>query len=216
MDAINGLNHWLDQITLLLEPSQRRELMRRLGQGLRVRHRDRIKSQKDVDNHNFIPRKDAVSQISNPPLRFLYKKAGGKTREAIIKSYQNTGASYTGFDQKANGIRTFRKSRIVKYLPTNGISSSGGSSIRSQVGKIKQKAMFQHIGKRLKTEYSENHVSIGFGGRTGFVASVHQEGKSIRPSKNAKSTRYPVRELVGFSKDDQEWVKSEIKKFLTL
>lgn len=145
MDAINGLNHWLDQITLLLEPSQRRELMRRLGQGLRVRFRDRIKQQRDPNGNRFIPRK------------------------------------------------------------------------RDQIGSIKrQGAMFQNIGKQLKTEYSENHVSVGFGGRTGFVASVHQEGKSIRPSNNAKSTRYPVRELVGFSKDDQEWVKSEIKKFLTL
>lgn len=145
MDAINGLNHWLDQIALLLEPSQRRELMRRLAQGLRVRFRDRIKQQRDPNGSRFIPRK------------------------------------------------------------------------RDQIGNIKrQGAMFKNIGKQLKTEYSENHAAVGFGGRTGFVASVHQEGKSIRPNKNAKPTRYPIRETVGFSKDDQEWIKSEIQKFLTL
>jgi phage virion morphogenesis protein len=114
MDAINGLNHWLDQITLLLEPSQRRELMRRLAQGLRVRFRDRIKQQRDPNGNRFIPRK------------------------------------------------------------------------RDQIGNIKrQGAMFQNIGKQLKTDYSADHAAVGFGGRTGFVASVHQEGKSIRPSKNA-------------------------------
>ncbi|QNH50168.1 phage virion morphogenesis protein [Acinetobacter venetianus] len=145
MDAINGLNHWLDQVTLLLEPTQRRELMRRLAQGLRVRFRDRIKQQRDPNGHRFIPRK------------------------------------------------------------------------RDQIGNIKrQGTMFKSLGKQLKIDYSENHAAVGFGGRTGFVASVHQEGKSVRPSKYAKPTRYPIRETVGFSKDDQEWIKSEIKKFLTL
>ncbi|MGR0305983.1 phage virion morphogenesis protein [Acinetobacter beijerinckii] len=143
MDAINGLNHWLDQITLLLEPSKRRELMRRLAQGLRVRFRDRIKQQRDPNGNRFSPRK------------------------------------------------------------------------RDQIGNIKrQGAMFQNIGKQLKTDYSADHAAVGFGGRTGFVASVHQEGKSIRPSKNAKSTRYPVRELVGFSKDDQKWITKTVEDFL--
>lgn len=32
--------------------------------------------------------------------------------------------------------------------------------------------MFQNIGKQLKTDYLENHASIGFGGRNGFIASV--------------------------------------------
>lgn len=76
--------------------------------------------------------------------------------------------------------------------------------------------MFQNIGKQLKTDYSENQASIGFGGRTGFVASVHQEGKTIRPSKYAKATRYPIRELAGFSKDDEEWITSEIIKYFFL
>ncbi|MCH7388207.1 phage virion morphogenesis protein [Acinetobacter modestus] len=143
MDAINGLNHWLDQITLLLEPSQRRELMRRLAQGLRVRFRDRIKQQRDPNGKRFTPRK------------------------------------------------------------------------RDQIGNIKrQGAMFQNIGKQLKIDYSENHAAVGFGGRTGFVASVHQEGKSVRPSKYAKPTRYPIRELVGFSKDDEKWIKEQIRTFL--
>ncbi|WP_151717121.1 phage virion morphogenesis protein [Acinetobacter sp. TUM15071] len=144
MDAINGLNHWLDQITLLLEPSKRRELMRRLAQGLRVRFRDRIKQQRDPNGKRFTPRK------------------------------------------------------------------------RDQIGNIKrQGAMFQNIGKQLKTDYSADHAAVGFGGRTGFVASVHQEGKSVRPSKYAKPTKYSIRELVGFSKDDIKWVEKTINTFLT-
>lgn len=143
MDAIIGLNHWLDQIALRLEPGQRRELMRRLAQGLRVRHRDRIKQQRDPEGYRFIPRK------------------------------------------------------------------------RNQIGRIKrQGALFQNIGKQLKTEYSSDHAAVGFGGRTAVMASVHQEGKTIKPSRYAKATIYPIRETVGFSQDDEKWVISTINDYL--
>lgn len=143
MDAIVGLNHWLDQIALRLEPGQRRELMRRLAQGLRVRHRDRIKQQRDPDGYRFIPRK------------------------------------------------------------------------RNQIGRIKrQGALFQNIGKQLKTEYSSDHAAVGFGGRTAIVARVHQEGKTIKPSRYAKATIYPIRETVGFSQEDEIYIMKIISDFL--
>lgn len=142
MDAYAGLEHWLDQIALRLEPAQRRELMRRLAQGLRVRHRDRIKQQRDPDGHRFIPRK------------------------------------------------------------------------RNQIGnKKRQGALFQNIGKQIKTEYSADHAAVGFGGRTAAIAEIHQKGQTIRPSKNAKSTTYPIRQLVGFSKDDENWIRNEVQIF---
>ena len=143
MDAIAGLNHWLDQIALSLEPGQRRELMRKLAQGLRVRHRDRIKQQRDPDGYRFIPRK------------------------------------------------------------------------RNQIGRIKrQGALFQNIGKQLKTEYSSDHAAVGFGGRTAFVAKVHQEGENIKPNQYAKPTQYPIRKLVGFSLEDENWIEREIQTYL--
>lgn len=145
MDAYAGLDHWLDQIALRLEPTQRRELMRRLAQGLRVRTRDRIKQQRDPDGNRFIPRK------------------------------------------------------------------------RNQIGnKKRQGALFQNIGKEIKTEYSAAHAAVGFGGRTATVAEVHQQGKTIKPSRYAKATNYPIRALVGFSKDDEKWIESEIQKFLLI
>ncbi|MGS0705798.1 phage virion morphogenesis protein [Acinetobacter sp. ANC 3781] len=143
MDAYAGLDHWLDQIALRLEPTQRRELMRRLAQGLRVRQRDRIKQQRDPNGHRFIPRK------------------------------------------------------------------------RNQIGnKKRQGDLFQNIGKDIKTEYSADHAAVGFGGRTAVVAEVHQQGKTIKPSRYAKATHYPIRELVGFSKDDEKWIGYEIQRYL--
>ncbi len=143
MDAIAGLNHWLDALALRLEPAQRKTLMRILAQGLRLRFKDRIKQQNDPDGHRFVPRK------------------------------------------------------------------------RDQVGKIKrQGALFQNIGKQLKTEYSADHAAVGFGGRTATVALVHQDGQTIRPGRFAKSTSYPIRKLVGFSKDDEQWAMSIIENYL--
>lgn len=143
MDAIAGLNHWLDQIALRLEPGQRRELMRRLAQGLRVRHRDRIRQQRDPDGYRFIPRK------------------------------------------------------------------------RNQIGRIKrQGALFQNIGKQLKTEYSSDHAAVGFGGRTALVVKVHQDGENIKPNRYAKPTQYPIRKLVGFSEDDEKWLKEQISSYI--
>lgn len=142
MNNFATLNRWFDQFLQHLEPTQRRELMRRLAQGLRIRFKDRIKQQRDPDGNRFIPRK------------------------------------------------------------------------RNQIGqKKRQSAMFQKIGQQLKTEYSADHVAVGFGGRTGTVARVHQDGKSIRPSRYAKTTRYPIRELVGFSQEDEKWIQAEIQQF---
>lgn len=74
--------------------------------------------------------------------------------------------------------------------------------------------MFQNIGKQLKIYCSADHASVSFGGRTGFVASVHQKGKTIRRNKNAKPTRYPIHELARFSKDDEEWIKDILQSNL--
>lgn len=143
MDVIAGLNHWLDQIALQLEPAQRRELMRRLAQGLRVRMRDRIRQQHDPDGSRFMPRK------------------------------------------------------------------------RDQIGNIKrQGAMFKQLGGRIKTDYSADHAAVGFGGRDGFIARIHQEGRTVRPYKNAQPTRYPRRELVGFEQEDLRWIETQFVIYL--
>lgn len=143
MDAIAGLNHWLDGFSEKLAPSQKKELMRILAQGMRLRFKDRITGQRDPDGKRFVPRK------------------------------------------------------------------------RDQIGNIKrQGAMFKGITKQLKTKYTAVQAEIGFSGRTAYVASVHQEGKTIRPTSKAKPTRYAIRELVGFGEDDRRWAMSIIQNYL--
>ena len=145
MNSFAALDRWFDQFLQHLEPSQRRELMRRLAQGLRVRFKDRIKQQKEPNGNRFTPRK------------------------------------------------------------------------RDQIGNIKRKGtMFNKIGQQLKTEYSANHAAVGFGGRSAYIAKVHQEGRTIRPTDRAKPTKYPIRELVGFSQADQKWIETELERFFRI
>ena len=143
MDGIAGLSHWLDGFALQLEPNQKKELMRMLAQGMRLRFKDRISKQQNPDGNSFIPRK------------------------------------------------------------------------RNQIGNIKrQGAMFQRLKNRLKTEYTTGQAAVGFAGRDTYVASVHQFGRTIRPSAQAKPTRYAIRELVGFGQDDEQWAMSIIMSYL--
>lgn len=141
---ISGLNHWLDDLALALEPAEMRGLMRQLTQGLRTRMRDRVKQQRDPDGFRFIPRK------------------------------------------------------------------------RDQIGKIRRSgALFQRIGRQIKTEYSATKAAVGFSGRTGNIARVHHDGLTERPTDLANPVAYPRRQLVGFSEDDLKWIEQTIVSFMS-
>lgn len=85
---------------------------------------------------------------------------------------------------------------------------------RNQVGSIRSGALFKRLPKMIKTAYSSRHAEVGFAGRTAEVMAVHQYGKTIKPSPNAKATRYPIRVTVGFSEEDKQLIINEIKDFL--
>lgn len=71
MNSFGALDRWFDQFLQHLEPSQRRELMRRLAQGLRVRFKDRIKQQKEPNGNRFTPRKrDQIGNIKRKGTMF--------------------------------------------------------------------------------------------------------------------------------------------------
>lgn len=115
----------------------------------------------------------------------------------------------------AQGLRIRSKDRISQQRDPNGNRFTPRK--RDQIGNIKRKgAMFKKIGQQLKTEYSSDKASVGFGGRTAQIARVHQEGKTIRPTNHAKATKYPIRVLVGFSQDDQKWIHTELEEYLSL
>lgn len=87
--------------------------------------------------------------------------------------------------------------------------------LRDQHGRIRSRQpLFGKLVKRLKTRITDTEAAIGFGGRDGRVARIHHEGRVDRPAPHARPVRYAVRELVGFSSDDQRWIEQQIIDFL--
>ena len=76
----------------------------------------------------------------------------------------------------------------------------------------KRGKMFKTVSRQLKTAYSATHAEVGYGGRLAKMMTVHQHGQTIRPSPNARPTRYAVRELVGFGADDEVLIIDEITR----
>ena len=85
---------------------------------------------------------------------------------------------------------------------------------RDRPGSLRRGALFKRLPKMIKTAYSASHAEVGFAGRTADVMKVHQYGQTIRPSPNAKPTRYAVRETVGWSDEDKQLILREIREFL--
>ena len=71
-------------------------------------------------------------------------------------------------------------------------------------------AMFEKIRQRphLRTGASETELWVGFRGRAARIARVHQEGKTIAPGPGQKTVRYAERQLLGFTQQDIEQIKS--------
>lgn len=87
---------------------------------------------------------------------------------------------------------------------------------RDQIGNKKRTgALFQGITRQIKYEYTADSASVGFAGRTGNIARIHQEGLTDKPTAIAQPTAYPVRELVGFSDDDVKWIETQIIDYMS-
>lgn len=112
----------------------------------------------------------------------------------------------------ATKLRTQLKRRLKAQKDPDGRKFTPRK--RSQVGSIREGAMFKRLPKMIKIAYTSSRAEVGFSGRTAEVMAVHQYGKTIKPSANARATRYPIRETVGWSEEDNQLIIDEIKDFL--
>lgn len=112
----------------------------------------------------------------------------------------------------AEGRREFGRA-VSRYL-----YRSQSNRIRDQLNpdgtpfearKKGRKAMFEKIRQRpnLRARYSDSEVWVGFRGRVGRIAKIHQEGLQSSPGPGQKKVRYEKRELLGYTKQDIETIK---------
>jgi len=205
-DPIQELEGWLEPILQSMRPAERAKMARTVRSNLLRSQRARIKAQKNPDGSPFKAR--AVKQPINKPISFVYRKEGSnRTRVASMVSFRDEGDRMVGFDIEAGGLRTFLKSRVVRYIPP--IHKSG---LRAQSGSIKRQAMFSKIrqSKFMVGRSDSSSVSVEFVAGVSKIARNHQFGRTTRIDKDGTTATYPRRELLGFTREDIEMIQDTV------
>ncbi|WP_140918810.1 phage virion morphogenesis protein [Limnobaculum xujianqingii] len=199
------LDNYLANVVEQLAPNQRRRLSRQLAYGLRQRNQKRIGRQQNPDGGSYIPRKNRVLRTQGG-VRFLWKEG---VRE--LTNWRTTGRGdarkITGFDTDRGAVRSFYKRDIQRYLEINT------SQTKRRISRTEKMFRRLRTARFLKASATANEATVGFNGRTSQIASVHQYGEVDNVAEQAK-TRYPVRELLGFSHDDIDWIADSVVNFL--
>ncbi len=196
-EALGELEQLLEAMSYKLKPSVRKSFLTKAGRDIRRSQMMRIAAQKNPDGTKYAPRKK--KQQMRQTLRaahFLYPVSGSnQPRIVFMKSWLYLGKRFiTGFDIEVNGMRTFRRDKIVRWLPVPAGQENANAGGFKRLS-VRQKAMFKRIkGPRwLKSWASEDELSVGFRGSVVKIADSHQFG-----------VKHPQRELLGMSKADTD------------
>ncbi len=199
-----------------LQPRHRTRLLREMAADLRKSQQQRIRAQVGPEGGAWPPRKPRKPRdtVGPRPVRFLYR-AAGQERLVEMRSWVSRGGPgggyLVGYDKEAEGIRSFRRDRIVRHLPAEGGASDPGplqGSIRGRRGGIRRraKAMFAKLrtASHLKAGADPATAWVGFIGRAERIAAIHHYGLKDRLAPNGPEYDYPQRPLLGFSQADEE------------
>ncbi|HAU4886198.1 TPA: phage virion morphogenesis protein [Aeromonas hydrophila] len=171
-----------------------KELIQYAGTLVKKKNTDRIRANIQPDGTKMRRRKDP--QKGNAHIAFIYKNpVTGMCLVRNLKNWRDNGDYIKGFDRMRGAMRSFRRSRIVKYI---SIDKS-----KVVVRNAPQK-MFKNIikAKWFKLKAKERSATIEFAGVAGTVAAIHHYGEKDRPNPKAKEIRYPERQLLGVTNAD--------------
>jgi phage virion morphogenesis protein len=95
--------------------------------------------------------------------------------------------------------------RVRRAAATPGPQRRERKRVQSMFAKLR-------TAKHLKARADATGATVEIPGRTARIASVHQYGLLDRPQPAGPRIRYPVRELLGFSASDLEWLQDQLLK----
>lgn len=115
-------------------------------------------------------------------------------------------------------LRARQRARIAAQTNPDGTpfeprrKPPSGVEGRSKRGRIRRQAMFKKLRtpSLMKVRTTKDVISIGFSGKDAHVARIHQEGGYAEIFRGGPRVRYPVRELLGFSDADLEWLQNTL------
>lgn len=120
----------------------------------------------------------------------------------------------------ARGLRTRQAQRIANQRNVDGSPYKPRTERRNPGALSRQRdrigAMFAKLRttQHLRATANPGTATVEFTGRAARIASVHQYGLFDLPQDGGPKVRYPVRELLGVSSDDLEWLQAALRKRL--
>lgn len=116
-------------------------------------------------------------------------------------------------------LRRSQQQRIIAQQDPDGSKYAPRKqrNLRGKQGRVKRKTqMFQKLrtASFLKVQGDGNAISVGFTGRIGRIARVHQYGLKDRAERGAPDVKYERRELLGFTEADLDLIRDGLLSHL--
>lgn len=108
----------------------------------------------------------------------------------------------------ARQLRQSQQKRIAAQLNPDGSAFAPRKpQVRNKKGTIRR-TMFSKLrtARWLKAEATPNAAVVGFARQVGRIAAVHQYGLRDLVQRGGPEVRYPVRQLLGFTRNDIDTV----------
>ncbi|MCS0510005.1 phage virion morphogenesis protein [Enterobacter hormaechei] len=117
----------------------------------------------------------------------------------------------------AKQLRAAQQQRIKQQKAPDGspYQVRKRQPLRAKRGRIKR-AMFQKLrtNRYMKASGRENSAVVEFTGKVQRIARVHQYGLKDRPNPRAKDVQYAERQLLGFSREHEQFVEMLVIGYL--
>lgn len=120
----------------------------------------------------------------------------------------------------AQKLRRSQQKRVKQQRNPDGspYAARKPRDLKGKKGRIKRQAkMFQKMPRAsyLKAKGDEHSISVGFTGRVARIARVHQYGLKDRAEADAPEVRYKLRQVLGLTNTDINFLKNELLAHLT-
>ncbi|MHA6671682.1 phage virion morphogenesis protein [Enterobacter mori] len=117
----------------------------------------------------------------------------------------------------AKQLRAAQQQRIKQQKAPDGTPYQvrKRQPLRAKRGRIKR-AMFQKLrtNRYMKASGRENSAVVEFTGKVQRIARVHQYGLKDRPNPRAKDVQYAERQLLGLSREHEQFVEMLVIGYL--
>jgi phage virion morphogenesis protein len=205
---LDRLTHFAARVELIRANLSQRELARfadQMAKEMRESNAKRIKANVTPEGDQMDPRKP---QRGNREIKFIYTTSDNEVRH--LKSWRGTRSYIIGFDIMRGGIRTFKRSRIKRFIK---VDTSKGDAINKS--KIKRK-MFSRLikSKWLKAKGYSDRAEVSFASTAEKVAHIHHYGLKDKGSKG-QDIQYPERPLLGMDAKDVDKIEDLLLTQLT-